>query len=275
MGGARRSTQASWLLSTCPAAGLQLASHQEAPSCTRPGTMETTSPSLIPSVFSGHVQALVLPLGPPHGARSPGTVTDTSTKRRQRRGRCSGRGPAPRSAWGPSSRAGLDPREGHAQLPSGPAMHSGGRGPREDPGLGQPGLSPQQRADGHPTCRGPGQQAQPGCVLPPSSPGPVGPWAATCAGHVCPCVSASQFARAPMRGPVTAIHTWRLCVSRVLGLPPGSFRGQSVTKEELSTQRGVRVYGVRVCGRVLVHGGPPGPCPQSRAASTHLHLCTK
>lgn len=159
VGGARLSTQASWLLSTCPAAGLQLASHQEAPSCTWPGTMETTSPSLVPSVFSGHVQALVLPLGPPHGARSPGTVTDTSTKRRQRRGRCSGRGPAPRSAWGPSSRAGLDPREGHAQLPSGPTTHSGGRGPREDPGLGQPGLSPQQRADGHPTCRGPGQQA--------------------------------------------------------------------------------------------------------------------
>lgn len=70
-------------LGCCPHA-LQLVSswphirgHQGAPD---QGPWRGRHPSLIPSVFNGHVQALVLLLGPPHDAHSPGTVTDTSMK---------------------------------------------------------------------------------------------------------------------------------------------------------------------------------------------------
>lgn len=68
---------------------------------------------------------------------------------------------------------------------------------------------------------------------------------------ICPCTHAGACDS----------HAHGVCVCPVCWVCPRglSVGRESVTKEELSTQRGVHVYGVRVCGRVLVHGGPPRP----------------
>lgn len=145
-------------LGCCPHA-LQLVSswphirgHQGAPD---QGPWRGRHPSLIPSVFNGHVQALVLLLGPPHDAHSPGTVTDTSMK--------GGHGGGARTRAEASLRVLPGERlPGWVSTPRG--THAATLGAshaqrwqraREDPSLGQPGLSLRQQGGRPPRMPGP------------------------------------------------------------------------------------------------------------------------